>query len=168
MEFTFAKRIKNGFSVGSTNNIYKVNSMKKLYLAFGSFCDAIVSPLANLAARIYVGLIFWKSGVLKFEDMESTIEMFDPAEDGEFVLPFLPPEPAAYLATYGELVLPIMLFLGLFTRVGALGLLIMTAVIQIFVLPDHQHYLWMIILAMLLGQGGGKLSIDYWLFKDTK
>jgi len=144
--------------------------MKKLYMAFGSLCDMIVTPLANLAGRIYVGLIFWKSGVAKFDDLEETVENFDPAEDGDFALSFLPesipPEIPAYMATFGELILPIMLFIGLFTRIGALGLLIMTAVIQFAVLPDHQHYFWMIILAMLLGQGGSKLSIDNWLFKE--
>jgi len=144
--------------------------MKNLYIAFGSLCAMIITPLANLAARIYVGLIFWKSGVVKFEDLEETVENFDPAEDGDFALSFLPdfvpPEVPAYMATFGELILPIMLFIGLFTRIGALGLLIMAAVIQFAVLPDHQHYLWMIILAMLLGQGGSKLSLDNWLFKE--
>lgn len=97
-------------------------------------------------------------------DMEETIEFFE----DDWALPFLPAEPAAYLATAGELVLPILLFLGLFTRIGALGLLIMAAVIQFFVLQDHQHYFWMIILALLVGQGGGKLSLDYWLLKDRR
>lgn len=146
--------------------------MKKLYLAFGSLCSTVVSPLANLAARIYVGLIFWKSGVAKFEDLEETVENFDPAEDGDFVLSFLPesipPEIPAYMATFGELILPIMLFIGLFTRIGALGLLIMTVVIQVFVFPLDLHYLWMIILALILGHGGGKISLDHWVFKDTK
>lgn len=146
--------------------------MKNLYLAFCGFCSAIVAPLANLWGRIYVGLIFWNSGTAKFSDMEETVELFDPAEDGEFVISFLPqslpPEIPAYLATFGELVLPIMLFVGLLTRFGAAGLLVMTIVIQFFVpgFEDHQHYLWMIILAMLMGYGGNKLSLDYWLLKD--
>lgn len=146
--------------------------MKNLYLAFGRLCTAAIAPVANLSARIYVGLIFWRSGTAKFDDMEGTVEMFDPAEDGEFVISFLPeslpPEIPAYLATVGELVLPILLFVGLLTRVGAAGLLIMTIVIQFFVpgFADHQHYLWMIILAMLMGYGGNRLSVDYWLLKD--
>ncbi len=146
--------------------------MKNLYNAFGSFCATILSPLANLSARIYVGLIFWRSGVAKFDDMEETVENFDPAEDGDFVISFLPeslpPEIPAYLATAGELVLPIMLFIGLLTRIGALGLLIMTIVIQFFVpgFANHEHYLWMIILAMLMAQGGSKISLDNWLLKE--
>jgi len=146
--------------------------MKKLYNAFCDFCAAVVTPAANLWARVYVGLIFWRSGVAKFNDMEETVENFDPAEDGDFVISFIPdsipPEIPAYLATIGELVLPILLFVGLLTRIGALGLLIMAAVIQFFVLPDHQHYFWMIILALLVGQGGSKLSLDYWFLKDRR
>ncbi len=148
--------------------------MKNLYNAFGSFCASIVAPLANLFARIWIGLIFWRSGVLKFEDMEETVENFDPEEDGDFVISFLPdslpPEIPAYMATFGELILPIMLFIGLGTRIGALGLLIMTIVIQYFVpgFEDHQHILWMAILLMIIGQGGSKISLDNWLLKETK
>ena len=146
--------------------------MKKLYNNFCTLCADVVNPVANVWARIYIGLIFWRSGVYKFNDMEETVENFDPAEDGDFALSFLPdfipPEIPAYMATIGELVLPILLFIGLFTRISAIGLLIMAAVIQFFVLQDHQHYFWMIILALLVGQGGGKLSLDYWLLKERR
>ena len=148
--------------------------MKKLYMAFETFCATILAPVANLWARIYIGLIFWRSGVAKFDDLEGTVENFDPEEDGDFILSFLPesvpPEIPAYMATFGELILPILLFVGLLTRFGAAGLLVMTIVIQFFVpgFDDQQHYLWMIILVLLMAHGGGKLSIDNWLFKDKK
>jgi putative oxidoreductase len=148
--------------------------MKNLYKAFESFCATIVSPFANLWARLYVGQIFWKSGVAKFDDLEGTVENFDPAEDGDFLLSFLPesvpPEIPAYMATAGELVLPVLLVLGVFTRFGALGLLVMTVVIQFFVpgFENHEHYLWMIILTMLMAHGGGKISLDNWLLKKNR
>lgn len=148
--------------------------MKTVYKTFVSFCSTIVRPVANVFARIFIGLIFWRSGVAKFNDMEETVENFDPAEDGDFVISFIPdsipPEIPAYLATGGELLLPLLLFIGLFTRVSAFGLLIMTIIIQYFV-PDfssQEHYLWMAILLMLMGQGGGKVSLDNWLLKDDK
>ena len=137
--------------------------MKTLYQQFNLVCEQWLTPIANLVARIYIGLIFFRAGQAKLIDFEETIEFFD----DDWALPFLPAEPAAYLATAGELVLPVLLILGLFTRVGALGLLIMAAVIQFFVFPLKEHYFWMIILSMLLAQGGSKLSLDF-LFKGLR
>ena len=139
--------------------------MKNLYIKFSDLCATFLTPIVNLWARIYVGLIFWRSGIAKAEDMELTIEEFDAEEGGIFAVPGLPAEPAAYLATGGEIVLPILLWLGLFTRIGAGGLLVMSAVIFFFVDPKPQPHLWMIITAMLLAQGGSKLSVDNFLFK---
>lgn len=144
--------------------------MNKLYDAFCSFCASIVAPLANLAARIYVGYsVFFVSGLAKFADLEETVENFDPAEDGDFALSFIPesipPEIPAYMATFGELILPVLLVLGLFTRIGAAGLFVMAAVIQIWVFQLNEHYYWMLILGLLVGYGGNKISLDYLLLK---
>ena len=75
--------------------------------------------------------------------------------------------PAAVMATAGELILPVMLVLGLGTRVSALGLLIMTAVIQFVVMPDHLHYWWMLVLGFLLSEGGSRWSMDNLLFRKA-
>ena len=131
--------------------------MTQLYQQFNQLCETWLTPVANLIARIYIGLIFFRSGQAKLVDFEETIEFFE----DDWALPFLSAEPAAYLATIGELVLPVSLIAGLFTRIGALGLLIMAAVIQYFVFPLNEHNYWMIILAMLLAQGGSKLSLDH-------
>jgi putative oxidoreductase len=135
--------------------------MINVYKAFSVLAISYLTPVANLWARIYIGLVFFRSGQGKLIDFEETIEFF--ADD--WALPFLSPAPAAYLATAGELILPVLLILGLFTRVGALGLLVMAAVIQFFVMPLNEHYYWMIILALLVGQGGSKLSLDHLLLK---
>ena len=136
--------------------------MIRLYESFSGLCVMLLMPLANLAARIYVGLDFFRSGLAKLDDFEETLEYFE--ED--WIIPLLPSNVSAYMATAGELVLPVLLFLGLFTRVGAIGLFIMALVIEIFIFPGTvQHYYWMIILAMLAAQGGGKLSLDNFLLK---
>lgn len=135
--------------------------MINVYKAFSVLAISYLTPIANLWARIYIGLVFFRSGQGKLIDFEETIEFF--ADD--WALPFLSPAPAAYLTTAGELILPVLLILGLFTRVGALGLLVMAAVIQFFVMPLNEHYYWMIILALLVGQGGSKLSLDHLLLK---
>jgi len=143
--------------------------MIKLHAKINELCAIIIAPIANLAARIYIGwFVFFSSGLTKFADMEETIELFDIEEDGEYALSFLPAEPAAYLATAGELILPVLLMLGLLTRFSAAGLFVMSLVIQIFVFDLDTHYYWMLILGMLIGTGGGKLSLDYWLLNLKK
>jgi putative oxidoreductase len=70
---------------------------------------------------------------------------------------------AAIMAAIGELTLPLLLVFGFLTRLGALGLLIMTAVIQIFVFQDAwwpTHAWWMAILFLLMAKGPGAWSVD--------
>jgi putative oxidoreductase len=81
----------------------------------------------------------------------------------EFKLPLIPPEIAANAAAWAEHVFPVLLVLGLFTRLSALALLAMTLVIQIFVYPDAwpTHLSWAGLTLYLVGRGGGRLSIDH-------
>jgi len=86
----------------------------------------------------------------------------------EYKLPLLSPDLATYLATAAECALPILLFLGLLTRLSALGLLAMTLVIQIFVYPDAWwtvHAYWAALLLVLIARGPGALSLDHLLFR---
>lgn len=75
----------------------------------------------------------------------------------------LPPAIAAYLATYAEHLFPLLLVLGLLTRLSALALLLMTLVIQLFVYPDawSTHLSWAALLLLLIGRGAGRLSLDH-------
>ena len=76
----------------------------------------------------------------------------------------VPPVLAAYLVSYAEFILPVMLVLGFGTRIAALGLLIMTAMIQIYVMPEALwtvHVFWASILLVLLSRGPGQISIDH-------
>ncbi len=122
-----------------------------------------------LAARLAVAAIFFLSGRTKVEGWftlkESTIQLFQ----YEYMLPLLPPELAARLATCAEHALPLLLVLGLFTRSAALGLLGMTAVIQLFVYPQAwpTHLSWAALLLPLIAHGGGKLSLDHKLLRPA-
>lgn len=138
--------------------------MLKIYTSFIEFCSSIVAPLANLAARIYMGYyVFFVSGLAKLDDFETTIELFE----DDWVIPFLPAVPAAYLATIGELVLPVLLIAGLMTRISALGLFIMTLVIQVYAVQDPQHFIWMLVFGLLVSYGGDRISVDYWLNRKS-
>lgn len=118
--------------------------------------------LLALAARIGIAAIFFLSGRTKVEGLlhisDSAYELFRT----EYRLPLLPPEIAAHLAAYAEHLFPVLLVLGLFTRLSAAALLAMTLVIQIFVYSDAwpTHLSWAALLLYLVGRGGGRLSLD--------
>lgn len=122
----------------------------------------VPDALIALGARFAVAAIFFLSGRTKVEGLltlkDSTYLLF--AE--EYRVPLLPADLAAHLATYAEHALPILLVLGLFTRYAALGLLGMTAVIQLFVYPDAwpTHLSWATLLLYLVARGGGHLALD--------
>lgn len=124
------------------------------------------APLWDLAARLYVSYIFFKSGLTRYNDwvngsFDSQIFLFEL----EHPVPGLSPEFAAYSATLGELILPVLLTLGLFTRVGAAGILIMTAVIEFTYVHSTSHILWAFLAASIFIKGPGILSLDHWLLK---
>ena len=78
-------------------------------------------------------------------------------------MPLLDPAVAARMAMVQELTIPILLFLGLATRVATIPLLGMIAVIQTFVYPNayNDHLVWGSILVLLLTRGPGVFSLDY-------
>ena len=72
------------------------------------------------------------------------------------------PALAAQMATVAEHVFPLLLVLGLFTRLSALALLGMTLVIQVLVYPDAwpTHLSWAGLMLYLVGRGAGHVSLD--------
>ncbi|PWT86370.1 MAG: DoxX family protein [Blastocatellia bacterium] len=114
-----------------------------------------------LAGRIGVGATFFKAGLLKYNSWEFTVKLFQ----DEYRVPLLEPAVAARIAMIQELTIPILLFLGLATRLATLPLLGMIVVIQTFVYPNayNDHLVWGSILLLLLTRGPGVLSIDFLL-----
>jgi putative oxidoreductase len=114
--------------------------------------------LQQLLFRLAVGSVFLKAGLTKIATWESTVALFRE----EYQVPILPPEVAATLATTFELGCSTLLILGLGTRVAALPLLGMIAVIQLFVYPNAwaEHLTWGSILVAVLTRGAGTASLD--------
>jgi len=131
-------------------------------LAVDRLAPLIGESLLALVARIAMAAVFFLSGRTKVSGFliikDSTYTLFEQ----EYKLPLLPPEIAAHLAAYAEHFFPLLLVLGLFTRSAALGLLGMTAVIEIFVYPDAwpTHLTWAGLLLLLVARGGGAWSLD--------
>ena len=124
--------------------------------------ERIPLSLLALVARIVIGLVFFKSGLTKIDDLSikpGTFFLF--AE--EYQVPLLAPKLAAYITTIAELTLPPLLWIGFASRFAATALLIQTAVIQIFVYPEAYvtHGLWAVALLLIMKYGAGELSIDY-------
>lgn len=115
-----------------------------------------------LVARLGIASVFFLSGRTKVEGFltitPSTYELFR----SEYALPLIPPHIAAHLAAYAEHLFPLLLVLGLGTRLSALALLGMTSVIELFVYPDAwpTHLTWAGLLLLLIARGAGNWSLD--------
>jgi len=123
----------------------------------------VTHDVVALATRVGIAAIFFYSGRTKVTGFltlnDSAYELFR----SEYKLPLLPPELAAQLATYAEHLFPLLLVLGLATRLSALALLTMTLVIQFFVYPDAwpTHLSWAAMTLYLVGRGAGRFSLDH-------
>lgn len=127
--------------------------------------DAL-QPAAALMARGYVAEAFFRSGLTKLRDWDTTLALFQ----DEYKVPLLPAEIAAVMGTTGELVLPVLLVLGLGARVGALGLSVVNAVAvlslaEIAPAALQQHITWGVLLAGLAVFGSGRWTLDAWLLR---
>lgn len=129
--------------------------------------------VALLFLRIAFAGIFWRSGRTKIAE-DSWITISDTAKDlfsQEYAGVPLPPEFAAFAATTAEHLFPILLVVGLATRLSAVALLIMTMVIQFFVYPEAWwpvHSLWVAMALVLIARGGGLYSVDQWLTRSRR
>ena len=128
------------------------------------FVDRL-QPLVLLAARLYVSSVFFRSGIVKISDWSSTLALFH----DEYTVPVLPPDLAAYVGTFGELVFPVLLVLGLAGRFSAAGLFMVNLMAVIsypqlfkFDCPAaiNSHAYWGTILLSLVVFGLGPLSVD--------
>lgn len=132
--------------------------------------DRLPQSILLLVARLGIAAVFFASGRTKVDGIlhitDSTYSLFET----EYRLPLVPPHVAAHMATYSEHLFPVLLVLGLFSRVGALGLLGMTSVIEIFVYPDAwpTHLSWAGLLLPILCRGGGRFSLDWLLGIDRR
>jgi putative oxidoreductase len=126
---------------------------------------AIADGLLSLVARVSIAAIFWQSGRTKVEGWLTLSDGARALFRDEYRLPLIAPDLAAQLAVVAEHLFPVLLVLGLATRLSALALLGMTLVIQVFVYPDAwpTHLSWAGLLLVLVGRGAGSLSLDRWL-----
>jgi putative oxidoreductase len=145
-----------------------LSSLTLRHAQLGRCLDRLHSLLL-LGTRFYVGWQFTKSGWLKITSWDTTLDLFH----NEYHVPLLPPDVAAVMGTCGELGFPILLYLGLFTRLGALGQFFVNGMAvysyrQVLLAEGYeaalgQHVLWGYMLLVVMVFGPGKFSLDHWL-----
>ena len=124
----------------------------------------LLAPLGNLALRLWVANVFFKSGMLKLGNWDSTMYLFE----NEYHVPILSPNLAALMGTGAELVFPVLLVLGLGGRFAAFALFVFN-IVAVMSYPDlepagiRDHQIWGVMLLVLMLQGPGKLSVDYFI-----
>ncbi|WP_040570698.1 DoxX family protein [Methyloversatilis thermotolerans] len=125
----------------------------------------VLQPALLLLLRLYLASVFFKSGLTKIADWDTTLFLFTE----EYAVPVLPPPLAAFMGTAGELALPVLLVLGLAGRFAALGLFVVNAVAVLaypalwgFECPAaiQSHFAWGFGLLLLVGFGPGGWSLD--------
>jgi putative oxidoreductase len=128
--------------------------------------------LTMLALRFALAIPFWRSGMTKWDGFltlsfgaktlfaeEYKLHLFG-AE-----IPYPAPELFATLSALGETCLPVLLVFGLATRYAALGVLAMTAIIQLTV-PEgwaNFHLPWAAMALAIMTFGPGRVALDFLL-----
>lgn len=130
----------------------------------------LAKDISLLILRIGFGAVFFRSYQTKVED-GTLFELTDTTHflfQEEYAGVPIPADIAAPMATYAEFFLPILLLLGLGSRIAAAGLIVMTLVIQFFVYPDalwNPHLAWFAMGLILVVFGPGRISLDHLIGK---
>ncbi len=121
-----------------------------------------LAPLLDVGIRLLLADAFFKSGLTKIKNWDSTLFLFSDV----YQVPLLNYELAAYLATGAELALPVLLVIGLYTRFAAAGLFILNGVAVISYYSElseaglNQHLYWGILLAVVLAISRSRWTLD--------
>ena len=146
-----------------------MNQLSRLakYYYKASRLPEYLAPALDLGIRLFLANIFFKSGLTKIHNWDSTLYLFSDV----YQVPLLPPELAAYLTTSAELGLSVLLVMGLLGRFAAGGLFILNLVAVISFYSElsesgiNQHLYWGMLLAVLLLISRDAWSIDKLLEK---
>jgi putative oxidoreductase len=140
-------------------------------IEIGSRAGLLIAPVM---LRLALALPFLRSGLTKWEGFGSLSPAAVYLFEHEFKLhvfgriyDFPAALTAAHVAAVAEIILPVLLLIGLATRLAAFVLLIMTGVIQL-VMPDgwmNFHLPWAAMALAIMALGPGGISIDELLLR---
>ena len=143
----------------------------------GVLFGALPASPSLLALRIALAVPFWNSRMTKWDGFLTLSFGARQLFVDEFKLhwfgaeyPFPYPDVMAMASALGETILPVLLVVGLATRWAALGLLVMTAVIEL-VVPDgwaNFHLPWAAMALAIMTFGPGRIALDRVLGIDRR
>jgi putative oxidoreductase len=140
--------------------------MQRLVRAYAVFCGLVdhLQSIFALALRLYLAKVFMTSGLIKLQSWDSTLALFA----NEYHVPVLSPHTAAILGTSCEIGLPVLIALGLGTRLAAPALFVFN-IVAATSYPDlsdaglKDHVLWGTLMVVLFIYGPGKIALDTWI-----
>ena len=118
--------------------------------------DAILAPGMDFIRRLTLAQAFFVSGMLKISNWDNALYL----SAHEYPVSWMNPVTAAYIGAAIEVICPVLLVLGLMTRLAALPLLILTAVAQTAYQPINAQVFWIVILGYWIVMGANK---DQWI-----
>ena len=126
--------------------------------------------LILLIVRAYLFYVFFRSGLTKLRDWDTTVLLFTE----EYKVPLLPPMLAAALGTFGEVVLPSLMLIGIVPRLAAAGLFFVNVVAALSYWANLSasaiefHFVWGVLIAIVATVGPGRLALQtLWQRKQT-
>lgn len=134
----------------------------------------LLSGIGLLVLRLFLAYEFFEAGLEKWNGQNWFADI-----QSQFPYPFsiLPAEVNWHIATYAELVFPILLVLGLLPRLSAFALTILTAVAWYAVHSESGYnvcqngykmaLIYIVMLLPIVFQGAGILSLQHWLQKKS-
>ena len=145
-------------------------AVSRLVQRVNAIIGLIAQPsLTQLVLRIGLATPFWRSGINKWDGFlqlnDVAVLLF--SEEFKLHLPggpysFPAPEATAFLVGSAEILFPILLVLGLATRLAACALSVMTLVVELTV-PDGWpvHLTWAAMALGIMAWGPGRFSLDH-------
>ncbi len=132
--------------------------LRSRFVAAHEWLGRFPLSLLQLGMRVGVGLVFFNAGILKFQSFEFAVKLFEE----EYKVPLLDPAVAARITMFNELAFPVLLFVGLGSRLATLPLLGQLLVMEsVYPKAWNDHVFWGSVLLFVLTRGPGKLSVDY-------
>ena len=145
-----------------------MNNILELWNRLTGFLSAtLIESIALFMARVALAGIFWRSYETKV--VEGTLLQIDETQYFIFANEFtglpIPTDLAVPLTVYAEFLFPILLLVGLFSRLSAAAIAVMALVIQLFVFPTWAHFFgWdltvLALAAIIISRGPGLISLD--------